>query len=78
MKKECKMNIVDDRTWKEKNKLYLKELQRFFDRVDSISDINLKRSILNQMLICDKVLTEIAEDMFLKFYSDGYKNAKNG
>jgi len=67
-----------DRKWKEKNKKYLIELQRFFDRVDNIEDCELRRSVTNQMLICDKVLTEIAEDMFLNFYDKGYKKAKHG
>ena len=67
-----------DRRWKDENKLYLRELQRFLDRVDSIEDCELRRSVTNQMMICDKVLTEIAEDMFMSFYDEGYKRAKDG
>lgn len=67
-----------NREWKEKNTLYLQELQRFFDRVDNIEDNELRTSIQSQMLICDKVLTEIAEDMFKKSYEEGYKKAKQG
>ena len=67
-----------NREWKEKNKLYLKELQRFLDRVDNIENCELRQSIINQMLICDKVLTEIAEEMFSNFYVEGYKKAKQG
>lgn len=66
------------RKWKEENKKYLKELQRFFDRVDNIEDKELKTSITNQMLICDKVLTEIAENMFIYCYNQGYQKAKKG
>lgn len=69
-------DIPNNREWKEKNIKYLKELQLFFDRVDSIRDSNLKTSIINQMLQCDKALTEIAEEMFLKCYKKGYKQAK--
>ncbi len=78
--KKTKENSIEkiDRKWKEENKLYLRELQRFLDRVDSIEDYELRRSVTNQMMICDKVLTEIAEDMFITFYDKGYKNAKNG
>ena len=72
------LNNCMDRAWKEKNKLYLKELEIFFDRVDNIEDCELKQSVINQMLICDKVLTEIAEDMFNNFYLQGYENAKHG
>lgn len=75
--KEKDINKID-RKWKEQNKLYLRELQLFFDRVDNIEDSELKRSVLNQMMICDKVLTEIAEDMFRDFYNEGYKDAKHG
>ena len=67
-----------DRTWKEKNKLYLKELQKFFDKVDNIENCELRQSIVSQMLMCDKVLTEIAEGMFNTFYQEGYKKAKEG
>lgn len=67
-----------DRKWKEGNKLYLRELQRFLDRVDNIEDYELRRSVTNQMMICDKVLTEIAENKFLDFYDEGYKHAKDG
>lgn len=78
--KKTKENSIKniDRTWKEGNKLYLRELQRFLDRVDNIEDYELRRSVINQMMICDKVLTELAEDMFINFYDEGYKNAKDG
>ena len=78
--KKTKDNNIQkiDRKWKEGNKLYLKELQIFLDRVDNIEDCELRRSITNQMLICDNVLTEIAEDMFMNFYDEGYKSSKEG
>lgn len=75
---EIDENHYKKREWKEKNKLYLKELERFFDRVDNIEDYELKQSVINQMLICDKVLTEIAEEMFYNFYVEGYQKAKHG
>ena len=67
-----------NREWKEKNKKYLKELQIFFDKVDNIEDCELRQSIVSQMLICDSVLTEIAEKMFNDCYEKGYKDAKKG
>lgn len=76
---EIQNNIkdIDSQIWKYKNKAYLKELERFFDRVDNIQDEKLQRSVRTQMLLCDKVLTNIAEDMFIKCYKEGYKKAKH-
>jgi len=67
-----------DRRWKEKNDKYLRELQIFFDRVDNIKDKELRQSIISQMLICDEILTKIAEEKFNDFYEEGYKKAKEG
>ena len=67
-----------NKDWKEKNKRYLKELQMYIEKVDNIKDNSLKQKIIGQMLLCDKVLTEIAESKFEEYYKKGYKNAKNG
>ncbi len=75
MIKNIKRNI-DNKDWKEKNKIYLKELQNFFDKADNIEDSNLKQKIIGQMLKCDDILTKIAESRFEEFYKLGYKNAK--
>ncbi len=75
MLKRIKENI-DNKEWKEKNKIYLKELQNFFDKADNIEDNELKQLIIGQMLRCDNVLTKIAESRFQEFYKLGYKNAK--
>lgn len=74
--KGCINEIEENREWKEKNKTYLKELEKFFDKVENIKDEELKNNITNQMLRCDKVLTEIAEEMFRKYYQKGYQKAK--
>ena len=66
----------NNRQWKEKNEKYLEEIQLFFDIVDRIEDAHLKQKIISQMLYCDKVLTEIAEEMFLNYYQRGYQEAK--
>jgi len=58
-----KNRLKNNRDWKEKNKRYLYELQKFFDKVDNIKDEELKESIISQILKCDKVLTEIIEEM---------------
>lgn len=75
MLKRIKENI-NNKEWKEKNKIYLKELQNFFDKADNIEDNELKQLIIGQMLRCDNVLTKIAESRFQEFYKLGYKNAK--
>lgn len=76
MLKKYKKNLNEDKSWKEKNKNYLRELQNFFDKADNIKDEDLKRKVIDQMIKCDNVLTQIAESKFLEFYKLGYKNAK--
>ena len=71
-----KFRIKSDRNWKEKNKNYLRELQNFFDKADNIEDKDLRQIIIGQMLRCDNVLTELAENRFEKWYKLGYYNAK--
>jgi len=61
VQKQKKFKYTSD--WKEKNQKYLLELQKFLDKAENINDIELKQSIINQMLKCDKVLTELAEKM---------------
>lgn len=39
-----------------KQKEYLKELQKFYDLVDNIKDENLRKSIVYQMLKLEKLL----------------------
>lgn len=68
---------LNDRRWKEENEKYLRELQIFFDKVEKIKDEDLRDNILNQMLQCDKALTEVAEETFVKYYERGLKQAKN-
>ena len=50
------------REWKEKNENYLRELQKFLDIADNVSDEKLKLDIIYQMLKCDEILTKIAEE----------------
>ena len=78
MKKNNMKNnqLIQNRDWKEKDKNYLKELQIFFDRADNVADDELKNSIIRQMLRCDNALTEVSENMFIKYYEKGYNEAK--
>ncbi len=55
------------RDWKEKNKRYLSQLQRFLDASDSIENEELRNHIIAQMLKCDLILTEIAEKEIEKY-----------
>lgn len=71
-----KYKIENNRNWKEKDKNYLRELQNFFDKADNIEDKNLRQIIIGQMLRCDNVLTELAENRFKKYYKLGYSNGK--
>lgn len=60
-------NILEENKWKNKNSQYLFELQKFLDLADNIEDENLKKLIINQMLKCDRCVTDIAEKMFFNF-----------
>ena len=71
-----KYKIKNNRSWKEKDRNYLKELQNFFDKADNIEDQTLKQNIIRQMLKCDDILTQLAENRFKKYYKLGYYNAK--
>ena len=76
MLKQIKESLKDNKDWKEKNKKYLRELQSFFDKADNIEDEKLRNTIIGQMLRCDDILTQIAENRFQEFYKLGYRNAK--
>ena len=56
--------ILQENKWKNKNTKYLFELQKFLDLADNIEDENLKKLIINQMLKCDKCITNLAEEIF--------------
>lgn len=46
--------------WKEKNKVYLNAMEMFLDKASNIENESLKEEIINSVLRCDKILTEIA------------------
>ena len=74
MKVENKTNLFEEEKWKNDNKKYLFEVQKFLDLTDNIQDEKLRKRIINQMLKCDKCLTNIAEDIF----KDILKNKQSG
>lgn len=56
-----KEDTPSKRDWKEKNKGYLRQLQRFLDAADSIEREDLRMTVIAEMLKCDMILTELAE-----------------
>jgi len=72
--KRIKNNIGEN--WKNKNKKYIKSLESFLDIASNIKDEELKNRMINNMLNCDKILTELATDMFVECYNNGFKDAK--
>ena len=61
------------RNWKEKNEVYLNQLQKFLDVADNIEEKSLKQDVITQMLKCDLILTELAEKEFNNYYEMGKK-----
>lgn len=57
---------IEEKEWKNKNPKYLFELQKFLDIAENIQEETLRKEVINQMLRCDKTITELAEDIFLK------------
>ena len=62
--------IFEKRKWKNKNKQYLFELQKFLDLADNIEDEKLRKLIIYQMLKCDNCVTNIAEKIFNNIEKD--------
>lgn len=76
-KKHTKEDTPISRDWKEKNKRYLNQLQRFLDSVDSIEREDLKNHVIAQMLKCDLILTELAEKEMKKIRNEQYNSNEN-
>lgn len=66
-KTDTKDKTPRNREWKEKNKRYLKQLQRFLDAADNIEIEEIKQNVIAQMLKCDMILTELAEKEIEKY-----------
>ena len=63
-------NLIEKNKWKNENKEYLFEFQKFLDLADNIKDENLRKLIINQMIKCDKCITNIAEEIFKKLMKE--------
>lgn len=50
--------------WKNKDEIYLFELQKFFDIVENVENKELRKAIIAQMLKCDRRVTQLAENIF--------------
>ena len=50
--------------WKNKDEIYLFELQKFFDIVENVENKELRKAIKAQMLKCDRRVTQLAENIF--------------
>ncbi len=72
---------LKNKDWKEKNKGYLRQLQRFLDTADNIKDEDLKSRVINEMLKCDMILTQLAQKQIMlasKLHEENaIKNTKN-
>lgn len=52
---------MNNRDWKEKDKEYLRFIQKFLDLSDNIENKDLKDEVIRAMLMCDERLTQLAE-----------------
>ena len=71
--KYMEKKYLKENKWKNSNKQYLFELQKFLDLADNVEDENLRKIIIDQMLRCDKCLTNLAEDEFNKIQNNMHK-----
>lgn len=64
MSEENISSLTKNKKWKNKNSKYLFELQKFIDIVDNVENVKLRKKIIEQMLKCDKCITDMAEQIF--------------
>ena len=55
---------MNNRDWKEKDKEYLRFIQKFLDLSDNIENEELKEEVIRAMLMCDERLTQLEEIEF--------------
>ena len=70
MKEKEIYELIENSNWKNLNKEYLFELQKFLDLADNIDNEKLRQEIINQMLKCDKCLTNIAEKILKQYLNN--------
>ena len=69
-----KEETPNNKDWKEKNKGYLRQLQKFLDAADNIEREDLKKAVIAEMLKCDKILTGLAQEEVKKVSSKNLNN----
>ncbi len=52
---------INQHIWKNTNKKYLFELQKFLDLIDNVTDEKLRKELIYQLNRFDRTITEIAE-----------------
>ena len=55
---------IENSDWNNKDEKYLFELQKFLDITENITDEDLRKEVIAQMLKCDKRVTQLAETIF--------------
>ena len=70
------MKNLEYKNWKANGQKYLKELQLFLDKAESIENEEIRKEIIFQMLKCDNELTILAEEMIEKSKNDKEKRLK--
>ena len=75
-RKNKNMENLEYENWKASGQKYLKELQAFLDKSESIENEEIRKEIIFQMLKCDNELTLLAEEMFDKYKNDKIKRMK--
>lgn len=72
-----KEDTPGNKDWKEKNKGYLRQLQKFLDVADNIEREDLRKAVIAEMLKCDMILTELAQRQInLAIKNNEIKNKK--
>lgn len=61
------MEKINYENWKANGQKYLKELQAFLDKAESIENEEIRKEIIFQMLKCDNELTLLAESIFNQY-----------
>lgn len=64
---------LENSNWKNKNSQYLFELEKVIDIVDNIENKQLKTDIINQILKCDRCLTNLAETIIKELINNTRK-----
>ena len=60
---EEKKQLLNNHNWKNTNKRYLFELQKFLDLLDNIDDEILQKEIIYQFTVYDTLVTQLAEEL---------------